>query len=210
MHYNPIGSAKSKIVPKERIVPLPSLNLAIALPAWIGALPDLDRPFRTDEDRMRLAIRLSHENVQHETGGPFGAAVFRQSDHALVAVGVNCVERLRNSVLHAEVLALMFAEQAVRSYTLSGHDQPGHELYTSCDPCAMCLGAILWSGVKRVVCGAGRADAERIGFDEGPVFPESYAYLAKHGIRVEHGFLQTEARAVLEQYKEKHGLVYNG
>jgi tRNA(Arg) A34 adenosine deaminase TadA len=187
-----------------------SLHLPINLPAWIREVVDLERPYRTDEERMRLALQLSRENVVRGTGGPFGAAVFRQSDSALIAVGVNCVERLQNSVLHAEVLALMFAEQAVRSYTLHPNEQVVHELFTSCDPCAMCLGAILWSGVRRVVCGASRDDAERIGFIEGPVFPASFEYLKKQGIQFEHGYLRAEARSVLELYQQKHGLVYNG
>jgi tRNA(Arg) A34 adenosine deaminase TadA len=187
-----------------------TLNLSITLPAWIGEIPDLHRSYRTDEERMRLTIQLSRENVLRGTGGPFGAAVFRQSDHTLVSVGVNCVELLQNSVLHAEVLALMFAEQAVRSYTLNAPEHSTHELYTSCDPCAMCLGAILWSGVRRVVCGAHRDDAERIGFIEGPVFPASYQYLVERGIQIERGFLQAEAREVFDLYQQKNGLVYNG
>ena len=68
----------------------------------------------------------------------------------------------------------MMAQQRVASFTLSAPGLPAHELHTSCEPCAMCLGATLWSGVKRVVYAAGRADASRLDFEEGPVFPESY------------------------------------
>lgn len=120
---------------------------------------------------MRFVIDLAHENVARRTGGPFAAAVFRSDDGRCVSAGVNSVMRLNSAVLHAEVVALMFAQARVGSYTLRVADA-SYELVTSCEPCAMCLGAILWSGVRRLVCGAARSDAERIGFDEGPVFPE--------------------------------------
>ena len=85
-----------------------------------------------------------------------------------------------------------------------------HELATSCEPCAMCLGATLWSGVKRLLCGATRDDALRINFDEGPVFPQSYAYLRDRGIEVVRQVAREEARAVLELYRETSGVIYNG
>ena len=72
-------------------------------------------------------------------------------------------------------------------------DGPPHELFTSCEPCAMCLGAVLWSGVRRVVYAARRDDALRLSFDEGPVFPESFAYLRRRGIRIEGGPLREPA-----------------
>jgi tRNA(Arg) A34 adenosine deaminase TadA len=74
----------------------------------------------------------------------------------------------------------------------------------------MCLGATLWSGVRRVVYGAAREDAARLNFEEGPVFPESYRYMEDRGIRIERGLLREEARAVLERYREKRGTIYNG
>lgn len=184
--------------------------LAITLPQWVEALVDSRDVFPTDEDRMRLAIALARENVRHGTGGPFGAAVFEQASGRLVAAGVNGVERLHNSALHAEVMALMLAEARLRSYTLNAPHLPAHELVTSCEPCAMCLGAALWSGVKRIVCGAVRDDAMEVGFEEGPVFPESYQYLETRGIEVVRGVLADEAAEVLKLYRWQNGLVYNG
>jgi tRNA(Arg) A34 adenosine deaminase TadA len=181
--------------------------LAITLPPWLHTILASPTVCRTDEAKMRFAIELSRQNVLHGTGGPFGAAVFRLADNHLVAAGVNSVQRLHNSVLHAEMIALMLAEARLQSYSLR---DPAHELFTSCDTCAMCLGAVLWSGVRRLVCGAGRDDAARVGFDEGPVFPESYRFLEERGIVVVRGALGDEARAVLELYRQRGGLVYNG
>ncbi len=186
------------------------MEIRIDLPGWMVPYLATVPPCTTDEDKMRLAIDLSRQNVERNTGGPFGAAVFERGSGRLIGAGVNSVLRLQNSVLHAEVIALMIAESSVKSFTLHADNLPSFELFTSCDPCAMCLGAILWSGVRRVVCGAGRLDACRVGFDEGPVFPESYQYLKERGVQIETGLLEHEARAVLHLYQSKNGVVYNG
>ena len=176
-------------------------------------MPDVvrwDRPIQGDEARMRLAIELSRENVARGSGGPFGAAVFERDSGKLVGVGMNSVVRLNNCTLHGEMMAFMVAQQRLGSFTLAATGMPAHELVTSCEPCAMCLGAILWSGVKRVVCGAHRDDASRLNFEEGPVFPESYQYLEERGIEVVHGVCRAEAREVLETYRKNSGKIYNG
>ncbi len=188
------------------------LDAAITLPAWVAEAVDFSRAYATDEDRMRLAIALARENVERRTGGPFGAAIFERESGLLVSVGVNSVVRLNNSTAHAEMVAFQLAQRRVASFTLAedAAGRPAHELVTSCAPCAMCLGAALWSGVTRVVCGAGREDAERLEFDEGPVFAESYAYLEARGVEVVHGVLRAEACEALNRYRELGGDVYNG
>src|SRR5262245_27500246 len=166
-------------------------SVAISLPDWADSLLNAGFCAIGDEAQMRLAVDLARQNVNQKTGGPFGAAVFEAASGRLVGIGVNSVERLRNSVIHAEVMALMFAEDATGSFSLQGSGQrPEHVLATSCEPCAMCLGAILWSGVRRVLCGASRDDALEIGFDEGPVFPESYDYMHQRGVKVVRNVLE--------------------
>jgi tRNA(Arg) A34 adenosine deaminase TadA len=179
-------------------------------PAWVRDAVAWDTVYATDEERMRLAIALARGNVEQRTGGPFGAAVLERDTGRLVAVGVNGVTRLNNCALHGEMVAFMMAQHRLGSFTLDAPHAPAHELVTSCEPCAMCLGAILWSGVKRVVCGAAREDAARVGFEEGPVFPESYAYLERHGIEIVRGVLRDEAVVVLERYRDAGGAIYNG
>ncbi len=185
------------------------MEIRLTLPGWVVDLLENSPPCRTDEEKMRLAVSLARENVIRETGGPFGAAVFRDPGDEPVAVGVNSVERLNNSAAHAEMMAIMAAEARLGSYTLRNPDGPGYVLFTSCEPCAMCLGAVLWSGVTRVVCGAGRQDALDLGFEEGPVFPESYRYLENRGVKIVRGLLAEEARAVLRFYQERSGRIYN-
>jgi tRNA(Arg) A34 adenosine deaminase TadA len=184
-------------------------ELSIALPDWVDDVVDWKRPYATDEERMRLAITLAAENVTRDAGGPFGAAIVEEETGRLVSVGMNRVVPENNSILHAEVLAFMMAQRRVGSYTLGAPGRPAHTLVSSCDPCAMCLGATLWSGVRRLVCGATRDDAMKARFDEGPVFAESYRYLEERGITIVRGVLREDARAVLERYAAE-GEIYNG
>jgi tRNA(Arg) A34 adenosine deaminase TadA len=183
--------------------------VSIDYPNWVNTIVDWEQAYPTDEERMRLAIAVARENVERGTGGPFGAAIFEASGR-LVAVGMNSVVRLNNCTLHGEMMAFMMAQHRVGSFTLNAPHLPVHELFTSCEPCAMCLGTTLWSGVQRVVYGATREDASRLNFEEGPVFPESYEYLEKRGIRFVRKVLRDEARAVLEMYRAKGGKIYNG
>ena len=190
---------------------VPRLTVTVDLPPWAESLESVGTPFGGEEERLRLAVELSRLNVERGTGGPFGAAVFDVAEGRLVSVGVNSVVRLNNSVLHAEIVACMRAQARLGSFTLAAETGGGgHVLYSSCEPCAMCLGAILWSGVTRVVYAARRDDAEAVHFDEGPVFPETYAYLRRRGIRIGAGGLRDEAREVLQRYQALGGSVYNG
>lgn len=179
-------------------------------PSWVEGAVDWNRRYGTDEEKLRLAIGIARQNVLASTGGPFGAAVFEVDTGRLVSVGMNSVVRLNNSTLHAEMLAFMTAQARLGTYTLAGAGIPAHELFSSCDPCAMCLGATLWSGVKRLVCGAAREDVEQLEFDEGPVFPTSYRYLEERGIQIVRSVLREEARDVLKLYQEMSGPIYNG
>ena len=186
---------------------MPVNRIEIALPAWIADFQPAGGRYESDPERMGVAIDLARANVTNASGGPFGAAVFNRRSGALVGMGVNLVLSLNNSVLHAEVVALMMAERSVGSFRL-GAEQGGFELVTSCAPCAMCLGAIHWSGVERLVIGARREDVERIHFDEGPVFPASYDYLESRGLQVTRDVCREAAIEVLEQYAKGDGKIY--
>jgi tRNA(Arg) A34 adenosine deaminase TadA len=186
-----------------------SAAVLITWPEWIHETITFGTRYGTDHDRMRLAIELARQNVVRGTGGPFGAAIFERSTGALLSVGVNSVVRLNNSALHAEMLAIMMAEHRLGSYTLAGSSSESYELVSSCDPCAMCLGAVLWSGVRRLVTGADRDDATALSFEEGPVFPQSYVYLQERGVEITRSVLRQEAAAVLELYRRQGGQIYN-
>lgn len=164
----------------------------IELPRWIDDLLATGERYVSDDDKVGLAIELARRNVLQRTGGPFGAAVFAVGGDRPVGVGVNLVERAHNSVLHAETVAVMHAEHELRAHGLRRH-----ELFASGEPCAMCLGATHWAEVERLVFAALREDAHAVGYDEGPVFPESYRYLEARGLRVVGGVRREESADVL-------------
>lgn len=183
--------------------------IEITLPAWVASSVDWERQYLTDEEKITLAISLAEQNVLHESGGPFGAAVFDAANGKILSVGVNRAVPLHNSSLHAEVVAIMTAQEIVSSHSLKINGEAKYELFTSCEPCCMCLGATLWSGVGRLVCAATKEDAGNAGFDEGPVYESSYEYLISRGIAVERQLQREKAARVFDLYKEKGGIIYN-
>ncbi|HZY64946.1 MAG: nucleoside deaminase [Actinomycetota bacterium] len=185
-------------------------TLELGLPDWVGEFVESSGIFHPSvEGRMRFAIELSRLNVRHGTGGPFGAAVFDQGTGELLAPGVNLVTSANCSMAHAEIVALTIAQQVSGSFDLGGPGKPRYELVASTDPCAMCLGATPWSGVRSLVCGASGEDAEEIGFDEG-VKPEGWEQeFQKRGIAVKRAVLREAAATVLEEYAAMGGEIYN-
>ena len=185
-------------------------RVVLGLPGWVEELvSDPGRQYPTEEDRMRLAIELSRQNVARGTGGPFGAAVFELSTNRLVAPGVNLVTATNLSTAHAEIVAIMIAQQVVEHFDLGGQGRPPYELVASTEPCAQCFGAIPWSGVRRLACGARDEDASGIGFDEGPKLADWVSALERRGISVARDVCRDEAAAVLKEYAERGGEIYN-
>lgn len=178
------------------------------LPDWVQAFVaswpgDLD----SVEDRMSLAIALSRENVDRTGGGPFGALLFDLDARRLLGVGVNLVTAHNISCAHAEIVAISLAQQGLGNWNLGAEARV--ELVTSCEPCAMCFGAVPWSGVKHLVFGARKEDAEAAGFDEGDKPGDWRQSLVRRGIEVIGGVLRDEAAAVFEHYQKNSGVIYN-
>jgi tRNA(Arg) A34 adenosine deaminase TadA len=188
----------------------PQMNcrkIEIELPVWVEDFVDWNKSFLSDAEKMSLTIALAEENVRRKTGGPFGAAIFQINSGKIVSAGINQVVRLKNSCLHAEITAIMLAQAKLETFTLN--QKTKYELFASCEPCAMCLGAILWSGASRLVCAATKQDALKIGFDEGPVYESSYKYLQTRGIEIIRNFLSEKAIEVFNLYKKSGGVIYN-
>ena len=182
----------------------------LRLPGWTQTfLANTDQTYPTADERMRLVIKLAQLNIEHQTGGPFGAGIFELRTGRLIAVGVNLVESANCSIAHAEMLAIAVAQQAAGRYDLGSEEGTAYELVTSAEPCAMCLGAIPWSGVQSLVCGARDEDARRIGFDEGAKPHNWIKSLESRGITVQRDVLREESRAVLLDYQKRGGLIYN-
>ncbi len=184
-------------------------GFTVTLPEWFGSEATTPGPIPAIEARMEFVIGLARANIRHRTGGPFGAAVFDAAGN-LVAAGVNLVETANCSILHAEMVAIALAQKSLGRYDLSDGNRLAYELVSSAEPCAMCFGAVPWSGVSRLVCGARDADARAIGFDEGPKTALWQEALAERGIAVVRDVLRKEATAVLNDYRDEGGIIYNG
>ena len=184
-------------------------TLTIQLPDWvepfIAARGEL---FPSIEDRMQLVIELSRRNVAEKTGGPFGAAVFDQ-EGGLIAPGVNIVPTANCSILHAEMVALALAQKELNRYDIGDGGRLSYTLAASTEPCAMCFGAIPWSGVNYLICGARDEDARTAGFDEGPKLSNWKEALKERGITVVRDVMREEAAAVLRDYAAAGGTIYN-
>ncbi len=183
-------------------------NPSFTAPAWLDHwCRDSAGHYDSDELAMTAAIELSAASFRNGTGGPFGAIVVNDADGALVAAGSNCVTSMGLSIAHAEVVALSRAQSRLQNWDLSG---AGHfSLFTSCEPCVMCYGAVIWSGIRRLVCASFKDDAEAVGFDEGPRPDDWVEALQKRGIDVLTGVMRNEARAVLQEYAASGGQIYN-
>jgi tRNA(Arg) A34 adenosine deaminase TadA len=181
-------------------------QLHLTLPAWIHDEVDGSRLYPDAESRIALAIQLSRRNVDHRSGGPFGAAVFTEAGR-LVGVGVNRVVPHNCSAAHAEVMALATSQQRVQSFRLN---QSGERyiLATSAQPCSMCYGALIWAGIDQLLIAARADDVQQLaGFDEGPLPADWKGELEKRGIAVTTDLMRDHARDVLRDYGES-GLVY--
>ena len=143
---------------------------------------------------MREAIRLASANVENG-GGPFGAVIARGGE--IIATGVNRVTANCDPTAHAEVSAIRAAAQKLGTFNLSGCD-----IYSSCEPCPMCLGAIYWARLDRLFYGNTKADAARIGFDDAFIYKELALPLSERTLRAEQ-LLGKEAIATCEAWEQK-------
>jgi tRNA(Arg) A34 adenosine deaminase TadA len=179
-------------------------SVVLAVPSWID---EVVRGFRgaleTDDERMALTVALSKENVDRG-GGPFGATVFLGTQ--LIAAGVNLVLGTGLSIAHAEIVAMMRAQRALLDSPRSSGGR--YSLVASTEPCCQCFGALVWSGIEHLTCGANTADAEAIGFDEGPKPAAWVEALEARGISVTQGVRRNEAKAVLADYVRRGGTIY--
>ena len=149
----------------------------------------------TPEDLMRRAVALSMEKMQAGTGGPFGAVIAR--DGEIIAEGWNQVTSTADPTAHAEVVAIRRACQALGRFDLGDC-----EIYTSCEPCPMCLGAIYWARLRRIWFGNDRADAAAIGFDDDFLYREIPLPLGERSVPTQR-LLGEEARAAFEAWLRK-------
>lgn len=144
---------------------------------------------------MREAIRLSFETMRSNTGGPFGCVVVK--DGKVIARGFNKVVSTNDPTAHAEIVAIREACSALNDFQLAGC-----EIYTSCEPCPMCLSAIYWARPDKIYYGNTKEDAAKINFDDAFIYNEIKAELNERKIPVEQ-LLPDEAIVAFNEWQKK-------
>ena len=148
---------------------------------------------------MRRAIELSIQNVHSGRGGPFGAVVVKAGE--IIGEGVNQVLATNDPSAHAEVLAIRMACQRLNTFQLTAC-----EIYTSCEPCPMCMGLIYWARPERVFYANTAADAAKIGFDDAFIYHELAAPPEKRAIGMQQ-IMREEALAAFFAWEKKPDMI---
>ena len=148
---------------------------------------------------MQEAINLSRKNILEGKGGPFAAVIVK--DGAVIARGTNLVTSTNDPTAHAEIVAIREACRALRSFQLEGCD-----IYTSCEPCPMCLGAIYWARPKAIYFANTRDDAAKIGFDDRLIYEEFTRPHSDRRIPIKQ-ILREEALVAFREWQEKNDKV---
>ena len=148
---------------------------------------------------MREAIRLSMENVQSGNGGPFGTVIVKNGK--IIATGVNEVTKSNDPTAHAEMIAIRNACEKLNSFQLDGCD-----IYCSCEPCPMCLGAIYWARPKSIYFANSKKDAAEINFDDNFIYQEIKLPIHERKLTITQ-LLRDEAQFVFLQWQESENKI---
>ena len=148
---------------------------------------------------MREAIRLSMENVQSGNGGPFGTVIVKNGK--IIATGVNEVTKSNDPTAHAEMIAIRNACEKLNSFQLHGCD-----IYCSCEPCPMCLGAIYWARPKSIYFANSKKDAAEINFDDNFIYQEIKLPIHERKLTITQ-LLRDEAQSVFLQWQESENKI---
>lgn len=189
------------------------MQFSVSLPEWAEKELETMRGqvYESLEDRMKPVIRFSRLNFEHDTGGPFAAGIYEKDTGKLLVIGVNRVVPTNMSAAHAEVVAISLAQNLLNTFDLGGKNLPAYQLVVNWRPCAMCYGAIPWSGIRSlVIAGSGNEVEEITGFDEGPIHPDWRRELEKRDIDVTEDIMNAEAIQVFRDFAASDRLVYNG
>jgi tRNA(Arg) A34 adenosine deaminase TadA len=180
-----------------------AFSFSAELPDWVAdqltAVPEV---IAGVDERMAMINRLADRNFKEKTGGPFAAAVVESRTGKIISIGVNLVLATNLSATHAEVVALSLAQTRLRKWDLGAAELEDHELMVNWRPCAQCYGAVLWSGVKKlIIAGAGPVVEELTGFDEGPLRDDWDDQLRDRGIEVVTDVGRDDALKVFRSYR---------
>lgn len=188
------------------------MNFTIELPEWaVKENEQLPLHLPSTEQRMAEVLRFARLNFEHDTGGPFAAGIFEKATGKRIIIGVNRVVPTKVSSAHAEIVTISLAQQVLQTFDLGGPGQPEFELVVNARPCAMCYGAVFWSGVRSLAIAASGESVESLaGFDEGPIHPQWRQELARRGISLSENVLAEQACELFQDFAASGQPIYNG
>lgn len=149
----------------------------------------------TDSEFLEASIQLSRKHMEAGHGGPFGAVIVHENQ--ILSEGWNQVTSINDPTAHAEIVAIRSAASKLGRFSLEGCT-----LYTSCEPCPMCLAATYWARVDRLVYAAAREDAAAVGFDDDAIYRELALPVAKRSLPMQQ-MLRVEAVRVFAEWRDK-------
>ena len=149
---------------------------------------------KNDESFMKLACNIANDNVENG-GGPFGCVITK--DDIIIGIGSNMVTKENDPTMHAEIVAILNACKEINHFNLDGCI-----LYSSCEPCPMCLSAIYWARIKKVYYGNTRKDAKNIGFDDDYIYEELSKNIKERNIHFNQ-ICEDEAYQSFQSWKDK-------
>lgn len=152
---------------------------------------------KLDYQFMKKAIELSQESVRLGKGGPFGAIIVQAEEDKIIAQSQNQVTSTNDPTAHAEIVAIREACRVLETFKLQGC-----KLYTSCEPCPMCLGAIYWARLDKVYYANSKMDAKQIGFDDGFIYEELQLPIAQRHLQMIH-LITKEASIAFQDWVKK-------
>ncbi|MFA6923132.1 MAG: nucleoside deaminase [Bacteroidales bacterium] len=150
---------------------------------------------KSENEFITKAIKLSIENVKKGKGGPFGAIIVK--NNKIIARGTNIVTSTNDPTAHAEIIAIRKASKKLNDFNLSGS-----EIYTSCEPCPMCLAAIYWAGISKIYYAASKEDAANNGFDDNFIYCEMAKTEKDRKLQI-HQLSRDEALVAFKEWQNK-------
>lgn len=184
--------------------------MRIDFPDWLLKFEESivrEQTWSGSQEAVHLTLNVLKETIRQKSGGPFAASIWELNGKC-VALGVNLVLPSGFSLAHAEMMAISRAQEVLGLVDLSQYPKP-LILVSSCEPCAMCYGGTLWSGVSELYYSATKEDAESIGFHEGRKPSDWVEACQEQGVLVHPPIQREQGVELLREYAHQGGVIYN-
>ncbi len=177
-------------------------------PRWMSEIIEPGQVYSSDEDIMLATIKFTVKALMRGEGGPFGATIATNQGQ-IISMAFNEVFQTVDVTAHAEVLAIRRAEKTLNVISLQGKDLPQLKLFTTCEPCLMCVGTIYWTQIPTVIAACTKQDAMEVGVKQEFAI-KTDSFLQQQNIVYKTGFMRKEALEVFQVFRERNQLIQDG